>query len=82
MNLCDDRRVLGVSTGEYRRHGAFAERVVLPARIAYALPAGVSMVEAALVEPLAVALHAVARRPLGEGRRRARRSAAASSGSW
>ena len=65
VNLCDDRRVLGVSTGEYRRHGAFAERVVVPARIAYAVPAGVSMVEAALVEPLAVALHAVARTPLG-----------------
>src|SRR5215210_2826744 len=24
INLCDDRQVLGVSCGEYRRHGAFA----------------------------------------------------------
>ena len=64
VNLCDNRRVLGVATGEYRRDGAFAERVVVPARIVYAVPAGVSMVEAALVEPLAVALHAVARTPL------------------
>jgi L-iditol 2-dehydrogenase len=66
VNLCDDRRVLGVSTGEYRRDGAFAERVVVPARVVYALPAGVSMVEAALTEPLAVALHAVSRTPLVE----------------
>jgi L-iditol 2-dehydrogenase len=66
VNLCDDRRVLGVSTGEYRRDGAFAERVVVPARVVYALPAGLSMVEAALTEPLAVALHAVSRTPLVE----------------
>ncbi|HEY6568954.1 MAG TPA: alcohol dehydrogenase catalytic domain-containing protein, partial [Candidatus Limnocylindrales bacterium] len=64
VNLCDDRRVLGVATSEYRRDGAFAERVVVPARVVYALPAGVSMVEAALTEPLAVALHAVSRTPL------------------
>src|SRR3569832_1042278 len=28
INLCDNRQVLGVSPGEYRRHGAFAEYVV------------------------------------------------------
>ena len=33
VNLCDDRRVLGVATGDYRRDGAFAERVAVPARI-------------------------------------------------
>jgi L-iditol 2-dehydrogenase len=63
VNLCDRRRVLGVSTGEYRRDGAFAERVVVPSRILHRVPAGVSMVEAALAEPLAVALHAVSRAP-------------------
>ena len=28
INLCDNRMVLGVSCGDYRRHGAFAEYVV------------------------------------------------------
>ena len=64
INLCDRRRVLGVATDEYRRDGAFAERVAVPARILHRLPAGVSMVEAALAEPLAVALHAVSRAPV------------------
>ena len=39
INLCDNRMVLGVSCGEYRRHGAFAEYVAVPARILYRLPA-------------------------------------------
>ena len=65
-NLCDRRRVLGVATDEYRRDGAFAERVAVPARILHRLPPGVSMVEAALTEPLAVALHAVSRATLAE----------------
>jgi L-iditol 2-dehydrogenase len=60
-NLCDDRRVLGVATGEWRRDGAFAERIAVPARIVHPIPPGMSMVEAALTEPLAVALHAVSR---------------------
>ena len=42
VNLCDRRRVLGVATGEYRRDGAFAERVVVPARILHRVPPGVS----------------------------------------
>ncbi len=66
-NLCDERRVLGVATGEYRRDGAFAERVVVPARVAHRLPDGISMAEAALAEPLAVALHAVSRAEPGRG---------------
>ena len=63
-NLCDDRRVLGVATPEWRRDGAFAERIAVPARIVHRIPAGVSMTEAALAEPLAVALHAVSRAPV------------------
>ena len=61
INLCDDRRVLGVSCDEYRRHGAFAEFVAVPQRVLYRLPAEVSFVRAALVEPLSIALHAVVR---------------------
>lgn len=61
VNLCDDRRVLGVSCAEYRLHGAFAEHVAVPARILYRLPDAVSFEHAAMVEPLSVALHAVRR---------------------
>ncbi len=64
VNLCDRRQVLGVSFGEYRRDGAFAELVVVPARILDTVPSGVSMVEAAFAEPLAVAAHAVSRAPV------------------
>src|ERR1700682_607901 len=38
INLCDNRQVLGVSCGDYRRAGAFAEFVLVPARITYRLP--------------------------------------------
>lgn len=57
-NLCDDRRVLGVSCEEYRRDGAFAQYVAVPERILYPLPEGLSFVRASLTEPLAVAAHA------------------------
>jgi threonine dehydrogenase-like Zn-dependent dehydrogenase len=50
---------LGVSTGEYRQHGGFAEYVAVPARILYALPEGVSFIQGTMVEPLSVALHSV-----------------------
>ncbi|MBM4084045.1 MAG: galactitol-1-phosphate 5-dehydrogenase [Planctomycetes bacterium] len=59
VNLCDNRRVLGVSCDEYRRHGAFAEYVAVPQHILYRLPDGVSFEQAAMIEPLAVAVHGV-----------------------
>jgi L-iditol 2-dehydrogenase len=59
INLCDRREVLGVSCGEYRRAGAFAEFVSVPARIIHRLPQNLSFHEAALLEAVAVALHAV-----------------------
>jgi len=59
INLCESRRVLGVSCEEYRQHGAFAEFVVVPQRILYRLPQGVPFEHASLVEPFAIALHAV-----------------------
>lgn len=59
MNLCENRQVLGVSTPEYRRPGAFAEYVVVPDRILHRLPEQIAFPEAAMVEPLAVAVHAV-----------------------
>ena len=63
-NLCDGRRVLGVSCAEYRREGAFAEYLAVPEHIVYRLPPEVSFAQAAMVEPVAVAVHAVARAPM------------------
>jgi L-iditol 2-dehydrogenase len=60
VNLCDHRQVLGVSCGDYRRAGAFAEFVVVPARIVHRLPEQLPFTEAAMLEATAVALHAVA----------------------
>lgn len=59
VNLCDNRQVLGVSPGEYRRHGAFAEFVAVPRRIVYRLPDNLSYESAALIEAVSVAVHAV-----------------------
>src|ERR1700722_20562859 len=39
VNLCDARQVVGVSCGDYRRAGAFAEYVTVPERILYRRPA-------------------------------------------
>lgn len=61
INLCENRQVLGVSCGDYRRHGAFAQRVAVPARIAYPVPESVTMEQAALAEAVSVAIHAVRR---------------------
>ena len=59
VNLCDNRKVLGVSCGDYRRAGAFAEYVAVPAQIVYRLPQSIPFAEAAMLEAVAVALHAV-----------------------
>jgi L-iditol 2-dehydrogenase len=58
-NLCTDRQVLGVSCGLYRRHGCFAEYVVVPRRVVYPIPDSLDFIAAALLEPLTIALHAV-----------------------
>ena len=58
-NLCEHRQVMGVSCEEFQRDGAFAEWVIVPARILERMPEGLSFQEAAFTEPLAVALHAV-----------------------
>lgn len=65
MNLCDNRRVLGVSCDEYSQDGAFAEYVVVPDRIAVPIPEGLSFVEAAMTEPAGVAAHAAHITPIG-----------------
>lgn len=59
VNLCNNRQVVGVSCGDYRRHGAFAEYVVVPRRILYRLPDHFDFSAAAMLEAVSVALHAV-----------------------
>jgi L-iditol 2-dehydrogenase len=61
INLCNNRKVLGVSCGDYRLNGAFAEYVSVPQHILYPIPDGVSFERAAMVEPLSVAFHAIKR---------------------
>ena len=67
VNLCDNRMVLGVSCGDYRRHGAFAEFVAVPQRILYPLPERITFEQAAMVEAVSVAVHAVGRSPVSLG---------------
>jgi len=67
VNLCDRRQVLGVSCGEYRRSGAFADFVTVPARICYMLPDNLVFEDAAMLEAVAVAVHAVSLAPIPLG---------------
>jgi len=67
INLCDNRNVLGVSCGDYRRHGAFAEFVTVPQHIVYKLPDNLPFEQAALIESVSIAFHAVRRTPVELG---------------
>jgi L-iditol 2-dehydrogenase len=67
VNLCTERRVLGVSCGDYRQHGAFADYVAVPEHILFPLPEGMPFEHAAMAEPVAIALHAVSRIPIHTG---------------
>jgi L-iditol 2-dehydrogenase len=67
INLCDDRRVLGVSCEDYRQHGAFAELVAVPQHILYDLPPTMTYEQAALVEPVSIAVHARHLTPIEPG---------------
>ena len=58
-NLSDNREVLGVSPGTYKRDGAFAQYIAIPQHILYKIPENVSFEQAAMVEAVAVALHSI-----------------------
>ncbi|MEZ6061055.1 MAG: galactitol-1-phosphate 5-dehydrogenase [Planctomycetaceae bacterium] len=66
-NLCDNRMVLGVSCGDYRRYGAFAEYISVPQRITYHIPDSLPFEHAALIEAVSVAVHAANRTPVKMG---------------
>ncbi|HEX5172440.1 MAG TPA: galactitol-1-phosphate 5-dehydrogenase [Cyclobacteriaceae bacterium] len=63
-NLSDGRMVLGVSCKEFKREGAFAEYVAVPQHILHRIPDNVAFTQAAMVEPAAVALHAISLTPI------------------
>jgi L-iditol 2-dehydrogenase len=67
VNLCENRRVVGVSPTEYKQHGAFAERLAVPDRILYRLPDALPFEHAAMVEPVSIAVHAVKRTKIAQG---------------
>ncbi|MBB6144653.1 L-iditol 2-dehydrogenase [Silvibacterium bohemicum] len=67
VNLCNNRQVIGVSCTDYRRAGAFAEFITIPQRIAYRLPDTIPFVEAAMLEAVSVAMHAVKLTPVTDG---------------
>lgn len=64
VNLCRDRKILGVSTPTFRAEGAMAEYVVVPRWILHKLPEAVSFEEAALIEPAGVGMHAARITPI------------------
>jgi L-iditol 2-dehydrogenase len=57
-NICPNRRGLGMQFD-----GAYADRIVLPETMLLVLPDALSYTDGALIEPLAVAMHAVNRTP-------------------
>ena len=61
FNLCENRRVIGVSCNEYSQNGAFAEFIAVPENILYKLPDNITFEEASMIEALSVAYHAVKR---------------------
>ncbi len=67
VNLCENRRVVGVAPAEYRQHGAFAEQLAVPGRILYRVPDSLSFEQAAMVEPVSIAIHAVQRTIIAPG---------------
>ncbi len=66
-NLCKSRKVLGVSCDEYTMPGAMAEYIAVKERSLYRVPQDVTFAQAALVEPLSVAVHAVYTSPIKIG---------------
>jgi L-iditol 2-dehydrogenase len=69
VNLCDHRQVLGVSCPEFHRQGAFAEYVSVPMRVLCRLPEEITFIQAAMVEPVSVAVHGADRAHIGPGER-------------
>ena len=68
-NRCLQRQVLGVATSESKRDGAFAQFVSVPWWIVSKLPDHMGLTQAALLEPVSIAVHATNRTPLSTNSR-------------
>jgi L-iditol 2-dehydrogenase len=66
-NRCEHRQVLGVSTPDFKRHGALAEYIAVPRWIVSKIPDTLSFTRAALLEPVSIGVHAANRVPLSAG---------------
>lgn len=64
QHLCEERSIVGI-----QRPGGLAPRVAVPVSALVDLPSGISFEAGAMVEPLAVALHAVNLHPPARGDR-------------
>jgi len=64
FNRCEKRQVLGVSTPDFKRHGAMAEYVAVPSWIVVKIPDNMTFAQAALLEPVSIGLHAASRAPI------------------
>ncbi|RGY97841.1 galactitol-1-phosphate 5-dehydrogenase [Clostridium sp. AM58-1XD] len=67
-NLCNRRKIVGVSCTDYKKDGAMAEYIAVKAHTLYRIPDSVTFEEACLIEPLAVGLHAVKLSGMTKGR--------------
>ncbi len=63
-NRCESRQVLGVSTPQFKRHGAFAEYVAVPWWIVSKIPENMPFIRSALLEPASIGTHAANRAPI------------------
>lgn len=63
-NMCSNGCCYGIRTDAQHLDGAMAEYLCVPARLCYPIPEGVSFESAALIEPLAIAVHAVNGAPI------------------
>jgi L-idonate 5-dehydrogenase len=67
-NLCEDMRFFGSASCDPHVNGGFAEFVSAPVANCFRIPDSISFGEAAMAEPLSVALHAVMRCGLVPGK--------------
>ena len=63
-NLCQHTRYLGSAAVTPHRDGALQEYLAIPATHVLPLPKGITLAEGALLEPMAVALHAARKTPV------------------
>ena len=61
QNICVNGQIFGVSSDSYHKEGAMAEYITVPDYSVYKIPDDTTFEEAALAEPLSIALHAINR---------------------